>query len=51
MAEREHHERLAVPVFVDDDTVLTDSEFVGLYGVSAERDRSDRAVLARIFSM
>ena len=38
MAEREHDEPLAVPIYVDDDSVLTDSEFVGLYGAEPRQE-------------
>src|SRR2546426_11952657 len=38
MAEREHDEQLAVPIYVDDDSVLTDSEFVGLYGAEPRQE-------------
>ena len=38
MAEREHDEQLAVPIYVDDDSVLTDSEFVGLYGAESRQE-------------
>src|SRR5881628_1285334 len=38
MAEREHDEPLAVPIYVDDDSVLTDSEFVCLYGAEPRQE-------------
>jgi len=38
MAEREHDEPLAVPIDVDDDSVLADSEFVGLYGAEPRQE-------------
>ena len=38
MAEREHDEQLAVPIDVDDDSVLTDAEFVGFYGAEPRQE-------------
>jgi len=40
MAKREHDEQLAVPIYLDDDSVLTDSELVCLYGAEARQEPS-----------
>jgi len=38
MAEREHGYQLEVPIDVEDDSVLPDSEFVCLYGVEPRQE-------------
>ncbi len=38
MAKREHDEQLAVPIYVDDDSVFTDSERVCLYGAEPRQE-------------
>ncbi len=37
MAESEHDKRLTFPLYIDDDSVITDSEFVGLHGTEPRK--------------
>jgi len=37
MAERKHDKHLTFPLYIDDDSVIADSEFVGLHGTEPRK--------------